>query len=137
MISFEFGDRAVDRPEHFGETFGFPNHPTTLALQRFQPVEGRIVEDCPDLGERDAQLAMDQDLLKPHKLLAPVIAVAVLADVSGLEQIDIVIVMQRANRNARHVRNLFDCMHRLSHQLSAGHLDSPSRHVRVNTRRAE
>src|SRR5690606_21536582 len=80
-------------------------------------------------------LAMDQDLLEPLQFLTSVIAVTVRPDMGGPQEADLVIMVQRPDRDARHSCNLFDRMHdrSLSPAPSAGPLDSPSRHVRVNT----
>ena len=61
---------------------------------------------------------MEQDLLQAQQLLPSIVTVAVRADGGGLQKPDLVIVMQRTDRNARQLRHLLDRM--------AAHDRSPS-----------
>ena len=50
-----------------------------------------------DLLQGHAEFAMEQDVLQAQQLLAPVVAIAVLADERRPEQPDLVVMMQRAH----------------------------------------
>ena len=69
------------------------------------------VEDLGDRGERQAELAQQQDSLQPHEGVLVVVAVAVRADPGGRQQADVVVVPQRPAGGAGRPRDLLDRPH--------------------------
>src|SRR5690606_3711756 len=122
LAPLELGDRAVDRADETAVTLRFRLDPCPVRLERGEPVEGRVIEDGGDLLQREAELAMQQDLLQPQELFFLVVAVAVVADVRGLEEADLVVMVQRADGDARELRKLLDgiSLHRSCPAFSAG-----------------
>ncbi|MNV73096.1 hypothetical protein D3C71_1662270 [compost metagenome] len=110
------GDRAVDRPHHAGVALRLFLQTFPLPLQRFEPVETRRIENGPDVSQRDIQFAMDQNLLQSQQFLGAIVAIAVLAGECGLEQSNLVIMVQGSHRNARKPGKLIDGIgsHRLA-----------------------
>src|SRR5690606_31317327 len=68
LAPLELGDRAVDRADETAVTLRFRLDPCPVRLERGEPVEGRVIEDGGDLLQREAELAMQQDLLQPQEL---------------------------------------------------------------------
>src|SRR3546814_18796178 len=73
---------------------------SAVLTQRGQRVECGIVEHGGDLGQRQAELAIEEALLQPQQFLLAVIAIAVGTDMSWPQQADRIIMMQRPDADA-------------------------------------
>ena len=71
-------------------------------------VEARVVERLPDLFQRETELSADEDLLQPKKVGVCVKAITSSRPVPGHEKPDGIVVMQRADRDARESSHVFD-----------------------------
>ncbi len=69
-------------------------------------VRVRVVEQGGDLFEREAELAVEQDLLQPVEVAVAVAPVARVAALAGREQADGVVVVQRAHGHSGEARHL-------------------------------
>jgi hypothetical protein len=90
-----------------------------LVEQRRVSIEPRVVERPPDLFQRETELAADQDLLQPEQIGIGVQAIAGPRPSAGHEQPDGVVMMQRADRDAREPGDVLHLIRaRASHDIS-------------------
>ena len=82
-----------------------------MVLQGAQGIEILTAHDPLDLVQGQLHLAVEQDLLQLQNGCLTVIAVTVSANPGRLEQPDLVIVVQGARCDPRHLSDLFDCEH--------------------------
>jgi hypothetical protein len=82
-----------------GEAFPPSLQPFPLAQQHADLILALEVEQVADLAQRRAKLAMEQDALQAQELLAAIVTIAVLPDVGGLQQSDLIVMVQRAHRH--------------------------------------
>src|SRR3546814_10706089 len=92
---------------------------SAVLTQRGQRVECGIVEHGGDLGQRQAELAIEEDLLQPQQFLLAVIAIAVGTDMAGLQQADRIIMMQRPDADARRPCDLPNRTHSRSEETTS------------------
>jgi hypothetical protein len=93
--------------------------PLTLVEQRRFPIEPGVVERPPDLFQRETEFAPDQDLLQPQQIGIGVEAIARRCSATGHEQADGVVMMQRANGDAREPGDVLHLVcARASHDIS-------------------
>jgi hypothetical protein len=74
-------------------------------------VEVTASHDLLDVIQRQAQLPIKQDLLKPQHRLLPVVAIAVIAHTGRLEKPDFIIMMEGARCDACQFRELLNSVH--------------------------
>lgn len=101
-------DRAVDRGEELASALDPFGQHLTVPREDGHPVAPFVREQLADLLQRHPEFAMEQDVLQAQQLLAPVVAIAVLAEERRPEQPDLVVVMQRAHRDPGEPGQLLD-----------------------------
>ena len=108
LRSFHVVDGSVDGLEQ-------PPRPGEILFERLpmrpeggQPLKVGPAEDALDLLQLEAQLPVEQDLLKGQELGLLVEAVAIRTDLGGLQQVDLVVEVQRTDAHARHRGDLLD-----------------------------
>ena len=74
---------------------------------------------------------MDEHLLQPQQLFFAIASIAVRADKNGVEQTDVVIVVQRPDRHAGKPRQFTHSICRHPTMSPQDRMSSPSRRVRV------
>ncbi|GAA2584741.1 hypothetical protein Stube_28330 [Streptomyces tubercidicus] len=77
-----------------------------LAPQMLLRVDIRIVHKGRDLIERKSELPVEQDLLQPVQVVVAVAPVTCVVTLAGLEQPDLVVVVQGAHRHTGESRDL-------------------------------
>src|SRR5690606_24016756 len=85
----------------------FPD-PAQVQLHDLEGRQPTVIQTSPDLLEGEAELAKGEDLLEPGYVLPGVQPVPGLAARRGREQPDLVVVVQRAHRDARPSGQLAD-----------------------------
>ncbi len=102
------GQGGVDGVQHAVERTRLRFQAPPLLDQRLPVVEPRIVERALDLVEREPEFPADQDLLQAQQIGVGVETVAGLGAPGRDQQADGVVVVQRANRHARHPGDVGD-----------------------------
>jgi hypothetical protein len=108
LVSFERGQGEIEGGDQPAVAPGLGGQGLPVPSEGLDTVELRRGQHRPDGLQREFEFPMEEDLLQAQQLLAAVIAIAVLAHLGGLEQADLVVVMQGAHRDARDLRQLFD-----------------------------
>ena len=101
----------VDRSDQLLDPLRLRLQCGAVRFKRGQDVKVGPANDALDLVERDVQLAIEEDLLQAVQGGLSIVPVAVATDRGGLEQADLVVVMQGADRHACQVCQLLDRVH--------------------------
>ncbi|MPN23007.1 hypothetical protein SDC9_170392 [bioreactor metagenome] len=67
--------------------------------ERARSVKRRGRENLVNLGKREIQLTIEENLPKPFNRRIVIIPIAALSDLARLQKADLVVVVQRADRN--------------------------------------
>src|SRR5882757_649676 len=107
-LSFECGEGRIERAHELSVTPDLLRQSLTMAAKGSDTVELGSIQHLADLLQRKPEFPVKEDLLQAQELVATVIAVPIPTDVSRLQEADLVVVVQRADRDARQLRHFLD-----------------------------